>query len=846
MVRVGIRGRCGGSATEAEGLGTFAAASGLDTYKSICIRPNRHDQPYGDGSSESESSISLRATDRSHPGSQLPLSFGLPVNRVSSNNIGSPPKRAGVNQVGGNRVSGHATCAGDHEHSPGSGRHDQHRNLPAREVILQIIPDRSVDNQKSEELARAIAGMYQTPWERRDGWRIKPNPSISWEVILSKKDGACFFIRVPVAWQAVIEKQLATIWPRATITDAEDPLAQMQPTLVNRLELGQHYLFSFKVDRRNNGPLPSILDTLSIIGDKSSAALQFIMEPAPPDWYSGAEGAYQKFCQGRMPQKFGLSGKAVRRSAVKVAADIAVGATDIIAELLSGEESPKDGDDASRVEALREKPGMRAAVAEKLKGDAVRVTCRIAVEGSQTEAEAITRSLWYGLRSMDGDQTWAMRQEKDFEAMLARKSGYSITPDYLSLREAGALLQLPTGPLQEEHGLVSVRHRETSIHPDIKRKDGIYIGDATDHGESIPIHFPTVDLNDTCLPRAFVAGMGAGKTTTVTNLAKRVATKGWTAVAIDPGKGEVGDRLMKELGPDRVTRITFGEKPISLDIREAFHSPAGRNRLAVELLSFFDDDSVNPLGAQTARYLRAAAKAAPNGRLVELHQVLEDEKYRATLYEEMGERESALWSNFDKATAARRAQLIEPIFNRLDTFLGDDYLERCMDSTDGIDMVELLKPGKVIVFDLPERLLGKMGVNVIGGILTAKLNVAMHVRNTDHPVWVLADEPHQYMKSARVWETAVVESRKFRFCYCWFMHDLPQMGRGLVRRISAAGAHWVIGKTSKANLKELAEEISPFTVEEALELWRSKEHKHKAIGLIQPYGKPVVFQMAKK
>ncbi|MDK2930995.1 MAG: hypothetical protein PWR07_1126 [Bacillota bacterium] len=118
----------------------------------------------------------------------------------------------------------------------------------------------------------------------------------------------------------------------------------------------------------------------------------------------------------------------------------------------------------------------------------------------------------------------------------------------------------------------------------------------------------------------------------------------------------------------------------------------------------------------------------------------------------------------------------------------------------------------------------------------------MVLRNSTFPVFVICDEPHQYLRSAKTWRNALVESRKWRFCYVMCLHTLEQLPPHIVPIMLAAGPHLHIYSTSKLTYKALQEEISPFTLEEAM-----RTPRYWAINVIRAGGRtitPFLAQMA--
>lgn len=110
------------------------------------------------------------------------------------------------------------------------------------------------------------------------------------------------------------------------------------------------------------------------------------------------------------------------------------------------------------------------------------------------------------------------------------------------------------------------------------------------------------------------------------------------------------------------------------------------------------------------------------------------------------------------------------------------------------------------------------------------------------PFFVLLDEPHQFLKSAKTWKAATVESRKWRVGYVWMFHSWEQIPRDLSEIIKSAGPHYHLYSCSKKTFSDLSEEIAPFTIEDGLKL-----KKFHAINVIRAGSdgliKPVIAKM---
>jgi hypothetical protein len=83
------------------------------------------------------------------------------------------------------------------------------------------------------------------------------------------------------------------------------------------------------------------------------------------------------------------------------------------------------------------------------------------------------------------------------------------------------------------------------------------------------------------------------------------------------------------------------------------------------------------------------------------------------------------------------------------------------------------------------------------------------------PFFCVYDEPHRFLRSAKLWEDLAVESRKWRVGFVWMFHDWVQIPRHLADIIKSAGPHYhLYSGCSKKTWKDFAEEMSPFKLEE--------------------------------
>ncbi|MCX7570426.1 hypothetical protein OS242_10670 [Tumebacillus sp. DT12] len=668
-------------------------------------------------------------------------------------------------------------------------------------------------------------------------------------------------LHMPKNNRTAVEQAINTAWPRVTVCEPEaDYLVDWDVKAVTgaNLELREHFMFSLNVDRRSVAPMPSIFETLRLLRDDERALVQIVFVPADADWHLGAQEAYERLRNGQYPQRVALDGKAIANGAARFGARFALHASALVAELITGKEvDPEPVDPPSR---LRSERPISHHTQQKTKHGAFDVTLRLVAKAEDSgRRDVILRALTTAFRSLDGDNAFEAKTVKDISKwwrhVTSREPArLKLNSDYLSIPEAARLLQLPTSGLQEEFSLNSVKHRESDLVDGIL-SEGIPIGTRTFRGKTEPICVPVDDHDELCLPRAVIGGMGTGKTKGFGgNFGAHALANGFSVISIDVAKDELGDEIeagARKLGvdPRKILRLKFGERAIKLDWREALRGKRSANRLAGEMLNFFNLQGADS-GVETSRYIRLAGKTIGTlgGSLGDGIRLFTDSDYRKAAIDRLETTRPDIaqdWRVFDKLSEGMRGKVTEPVLNRLDMLIGDDYLRECLECNDGIDFTPYLTGGYYVAIHVPKGGLDGLGAeatDILVDFLMSKIELAMYARPEEdqQPCFVICDEPHQFASCAPRWKRMAVESRKWRLGLIWMFHLWDQVPRSLTETIKAAGPHYHVYTTSKTILRDLAEEIAPFELNEAL-----KTPRHHAINVMRAGGETVTPFMAK-
>lgn len=735
-------------------------------------------------------------------------------------------------------------------------------------VILKIIPDSSVRNYRTDDLIKTIADQYKIPLERftYKGLRItgyQVQERAAWEISI-EKEKIVFYLHIPEHLKDLYIRRIGSIWDKATIEEQENT-NEVNSDLVTAYELvyKKHEIFSINTDSKENTPLKSILEASRLVRDDEKAKVFIYMDPFHQEsWFHSKEEAWNKLREGERLRKRQYDLSEALFTLGKVASTVISETIFAISDFLSDGKEENVYKKTSKVDLDMIKyqlDNLKPATRRKKQQNGINAGIWAICEGKDEQhRDIVAKTIANSFFDVADDNELTpkllnKKKTKEVCKVIQTKEApqIKITFNAMSTDEVGKLIQLPGRELQEsfpEIEKLSILETQTTASELLDEK-GMYLGDTVYKGHKQTVYQPSNSFDELCLPTVTIGGMGQGKTKGfLANKAVEAVKQGFGCIVIDPAKKEIGDEIEKVLPPEKVERFNLGEMVFSLDWSEVLHDERSKAKLAGTVVSFFgiDEDTTG----QTERYLRAAVMSMKTGKVSEIINIFENEKAldeAINSFEHDDDLNKITLKQFKKQTGMRN-QILSPIYNRLNYILSDPHLSNCIRSDNKLDMVEIMTKKKAIIFDLPAADLDKTATDIIVNLLSSKIDLAMRMRakvkgpQAEFPFFILMDEPHQYLRGSKIWESATVESRKWRVGYTWAFHYWEQIPTKLQLAIRNALPHYHLYPSSKKTFESLREEIYPFTVEEALKLKR-----WHAINIIRASGEniqPFIAKMA--
>ena len=716
-------------------------------------------------------------------------------------------------------------------------------------VRFKIKPDSSARNYRTEDFVKTIADQFKLPIDRiirqailPRGYKVQERASFE---IDFKENNVTFYIGVPETIAPLIYRRLTSIWDKTTIDKVDNAEEfNINKSVIYELVYSKHDLYSLHTDSKDNLPLISLIEAGRLIGENEKARLFCYLDPIYQlAWQGELDEAWDKLRSGNAPRKWNQSFK-------NISFTIAIGLTEIIREVITGlSDLISDGNSQNIYAKKPSDPegqkytieNLSNSTKEKRNKSSMRTYLWIIAESEESaRANTIARTIASSFHDISLDNELAPCQLKGKKANEVLRIINTHKPprvklnfNIMSSAEISKIVQIPGRELQEKYPEIErVELAEVEVNNKfLDESKGIELGDATFKGQTIKVYQPVNDPDEACLPNVGIGGMGQGKTKGLcANWLIGAYLKGYGGLAIDPNKREIGDQIEFAVKAGIVKRedfirIDLGQQAFSLDWCETLHDSSTKARLAGTAIDFFgvSDDTTG----QTERFLRASIIGMTTGKVSEIIKIFNDKSYLKQVIDGMDEGlNKATLKEFEGMSDGMKGKILSPIYNRLNRILSDPHLANCVNSNNSLDMVQLMSQKKIVVFDVPSDDLDKSAIDVIINLLCSKIDIAMRLRKkiygaeAEFPFYIMLDEPHQFLRSASIWEAAAVESRKWKIGYFWTFHYWEQIPNNLQKAIRNALPHYHLYPTSKLTWISLKEEVYPFVLEDCLKLKR--------------------------
>lgn len=712
-------------------------------------------------------------------------------------------------------------------------------------VLLRIIPHRNALNSGNRRLWRVLHELLavKDPWFTRltragRRWVYRLRDDIWWIVTMRAVGDDRrieFYIALPCNMRDVFEIKLKNHeqWHSCTVQEATlEEIRFPASADLYAMRLARADMFSLTTDyARQTTPMRDLLQVTHELQPGDFAGMFVRLEAVGRKrWQGLADYAWTVWDGGGVPQRPGLDTAQVRSGLWQILAAVAEQVRSLVDDVMEAIERAFFTSAEKRFERREEKPSspdrqallvngsLSTATNGKRNLPVYKAAMHLVVSAPSEERRTmLAHSLATAFGELNGDNRLVpvkvnIRYLPDVQ--LLRPPKWDRTPNLLSCDEVGRVIQLPTAEVQDEFAneLEANRRVECEIPAAFTDQSGIYAGDATLRGATIPIYIPTTDTDMLMTSRGFIGSPRMGKDQAAVNLVVEGKRQhGIGAVILDVidernGHRGMADAIRDHLPPEDVIDLNLGDWdhpiPVTLEgITNTGNERIVASRIAQELTSFFMAGDVE--NHQTREYLREFAKAA-RGDLVDLKRMFLDPDFRAARIAELKAlgRDVDLLEDFHRIPREGRQGLIyAPIMVRLGEILGDEGLRYifCQRPRPEVNLAEWMKQGKVVIYRIPSRDLGEMAVKTLcHWIVLVTFLSKLAAGGAGAPTWLVLNEPHQFWSDGltHFCRRLLLEGPKYRIAPVFVMHSLKVLPADFVDVLMSSSLNWHILKNS--------------------------------------------------
>lgn len=719
-------------------------------------------------------------------------------------------------------------------------------------MVIRVIPDINIDNRGVVNMLTNIHN-YQNLFQRtkldlrkEDALIIKGQEHIGYEILLTKDEASFFFI-ISESQKELVMNELNICWPKATFKIERDYINNINLTVCKELELEHHFFLSLKVDRRGLFPLPELLESSRLLKDDEKVLIQMILVPEEPSWYQDCEEAIRDFKKGYMKEKRTLSKRRLVKQSAKIGLTVVKETLSLISLILTDDDlSGEEWEPVDKTEyATLFRRGLSDDTHRKVRFLAYDTTLRIGIECSDERKMLLMNTFSRCFNQLSGDNSLVERQvdeSKLLQHIKKRKPIFKLDKDLLSTYELSQLIQMPTKTYQLEYKIKNIEDREIDL-PRELLTGTIKIGEVTYKGRKETAYWPN-NKNVLTLPKIVIGPMGSGKDEYTKNFVIDVYKKGDGVIVFDYIKNcEMSESIARHVNCIKID-LSKHENLFALAYPELQPVGDNWNRLKVaNILSRQVEYLINslveePLSSRMSRYLDAACKVVfihENGTVADVINVLtnwkirnvyiREAKYSGIFKEddiEIMDLDSLHERGNDGRIIGTRETRIEGITDRINVLMKDIYLRAMCNAEINYNhnFVKWMDEGKIILIQIPEHTFTNKQVKdtIMTYFMSRVWLATLQRKNHNRICHVITNEIHQVPTAAALISKIITEPRKFGVDFYFTAHYLRQLKTLHDGFRSAGASYMLLAGTEKENLKELEEEIKPFTIEEGLSL----------------------------
>ena len=725
-------------------------------------------------------------------------------------------------------------------------------------IYLQLIPHNSIRNYNSDKIAKAINTLYLSLTQRihkQDKRMFIYKPSkVGYYTYITKNDVSFYFV-IPQNRLNLIKDKIGSTWNGITIKQVDTLPTFSTNTIKYYLTYRKEDALSLATDKRTNTLLSSSLNVIDIMEDDDKIGVFYNFIPISQyTWRAEYETTIDKIKQNLPVDREKFNALYILKMIVIYLAQTIDSILNSINELFGGEKQQKQ-------QSLFELPifgfsDSKLSAATKKKKEGIVLNTQIAIISESKDKirmENNALSICQSFKSISEDNELRHKKLKH-DINIEDYSIKGADTIKTSALECQNFLALPGRELLEEYNFIEKINTLESEIPDELKTGIMCIGENTYKGKKTKVYL-TDDKEYRNLTLVVIAPTRAGKTTLLQNLCNDAINNNECVIIPDFISHNQFSSEIEQITKQKLI-IDCGnlEQLEGLGFNETWgfaKTPLERYDTAkeqtIQLTNLIDciNESDKNLSAKMDRYLEAAANIVfvNYGSVGDVYNVLRNHHIRMdfiskipkellTYFKEYIDTLNEIndYSKDKEEVIGTRLTPIVGILDRFNRLKKNTAMEIMLkkDCKNNINLLKEIQKPQIISIKMPER---RYKTSQEKDFLTtywiSKLWQSLQIRDDlikDRSkrikVNLVLDELYQVPQAQTLLTEKLSQMAKFDckiILSCHYLGQIPIIRNELK---AANSSYMLISGVDKDNFKELKEELSPYELEDLLNLKR--------------------------
>lgn len=712
---------------------------------------------------------------------------------------------------------------------------------------------------------------------------FKMSTKVGYYIYMNKKTGVEFFLICPTAYKNIFLEKIYQSWDKVEVLEVDDIPRFNKKCYKASMEYTKDDALSLNIiSKKSNEVLRHQINVVDVMEDESER-IGIYYNFQHTNFYSqlGFKTNYcktmDKIRKGKSVSKVRISLGFIIEKLLHCGFNIGEEMRNLIVELLDKKDSSSKNKATyenhlmDELLGVLEKKELSKDTNEKAHLDVLKTQIVVFSEANSKKIEksnlyAVTQSF----QVLDGDNKLRPKKisrrkiiDLDKNNMLPKSSYLSSKRENLiSVQEASSMIVTPSKEVIKKYNIPSNNITEVSI-PKACQNGYIPLGVGTvgrKKTEKQAYLNPDADIDTGLL---IMGKQGVGKTKFQARYVKSCADKGESCVIMDYiGKNDLCNEIKKAVPKEKTILIDLSNiKSLpsiayneicymkNASIEDKMDVIALKTQYNVQLINSFNDG--HDLSASMRRFLVSASNLTyaynQYASFQDTIDCLEDYDIRMNIINNLPEDLKPYLEDDIKNIKKLNAKYTtgpykgeengETNETKIDRILDRVYIMKesmrtklmfSKGSEDNVNFEKAFNEGKIILIKMPQNLFGTENIrNFLTLYFTTKVwasCVNREAKIDDYKklkrVHLIIDEVFQVQKTIEMLEDKLPQVRKFRLKPVFSTHNLSQIDTIKDSVKSAGFSYMMLAGTDKSNFKALSEELSPFEVEDLLNLKR--------------------------